>query len=618
MSLPARVALGYALLLAATWFLVARKVALDAPLPSLTPTEQSQVIANLRSIVDGRGPQPVPAATAWRGVATVWCKGEVTARADLASRAGQLTVGDDLIGEKLRALTADERATCRIKVDVLGGRAPVISSVDLLFAASLVPGIDGLGMQYAGHEILILPDELLRGDLLAGHRPLPSVDFDVGLDTRAAVNELARRAGLDGNAWKKTPHQIFRFRTLGFVEPAVAGAPVPILRGNSPGPSLTRATLRASIVDGGHYLRNHLHPSGRFDYEYYPGSDQGTGESGDYSLARHAGAALFLAQAAGATKDQSLATASRDALRFLVAAAPDGCDRPELACVGETGPHDGPRVVDLGTSALALSAAVEYQRATGDTEFAAWARRLAEFLLMMQKENGDFCHLYEPSTNTRNEKTRLLYFSGEAALALAKLDSLAPEPRFVAAVDKTLGYLTSDLYDGAFAANFFYGEDHWTCIALGDAWDRLPAGPRRDRYGDYCEGYAAFARRSQFLDGDPALEAQPDLAGSYGFSPLMPPHPTPVGSRTEAFVATFEVAQKRGRSAEAATLRAQILAAFRFLLAHQLRDDGAYLSPSPKSARGGWLMSDVKRSVRIDFIQHCGAAMLRGEPLVDD
>ena len=54
----------------------------------------------------------------------------------------------------------------------------------------------------------------------------------------------------------------------------------------------------------------------------------------------------------------------------------------------------------------------------------------------------------------------------------------------------------------------------------------------------------------------------------------------------------------------------------RFLLAHQIRDDSAYLMPNPEAARGGFLMSDVKRYIRIDFVQHACSAMLRAVDLL--
>jgi hypothetical protein len=141
---------------------------------------------------------------------------------------------------------------------------------------------------------------------------------------------------------------------------------------------------------------------------------------------------------------------------------------------------------------------------------------------------------------------------------------------------------------------------------------------RRDRYGDFCEGFARFLRRGEYLPGDGALVEQPDLLGAYGFTPLMPPHPTPVGSRSEAVVSTLRIATLRGHTAEAAAERAQLLASFRFLVDHQVREEDGWLMPNPAAARGGFLMSDVKRVVRIDYVQHTCSAMLRGESLAPE
>jgi hypothetical protein len=49
----------------------------------------------------------------------------------------------------------------------------------------------------------------------------------------------------------------------------------------------------------------------------------------------------------------------------------------------------------------------------------------------------------------------------------------------------------------------------------------------------------------------------------------------------------------------------------RFLLEHQISDDNSYMMQDPDAARGGFLMSDVKRYVRIDFVQHSCSALLR-------
>ncbi|HZS39745.1 MAG TPA: hypothetical protein VFF06_23090, partial [Polyangia bacterium] len=76
-----------------------------------------------------------------------------------------------------------------------------------------------------------------------------------------------------------------------------------------------------------------------------------------------------------------------------------------------------------------------------------------------------------------------------------------------------------------------------------------------------------------------------------------------------AMLSAYAIDRRLGLDAQ--DTRAQILAGMRFLLAHQLDDDAAWLMPNPEAARGGILMSDVKRYIRIDFVQHSCSAMLR-------
>ena len=285
-----------------------------------------------------------------------------------------------------------------------------------------------------------------------------------------------------------------------------------------------------------------------------------------------------------------------------------------LACVGTRGDEQ----VDLGSASLTLVAIAEYQRATGDARYESWARRLANFILSMQKPNGDFSHLYAPAAARRDETTKLLYYSGEAVFGLAKLlavPNLAPDPRWAPALDRGLDYLTGEQYQHL-AGQFFFLEDHWTCMAADFGWERLPDADRR-RYARFCDQFTAFLRRTQFGPGEAVVEAQPDFAGAYGFSPFLPPHATPVGSRLETTLSAYNMDRRLNLppSVTNAT-REQILAGARFLLAHQIRDDAAWLMPNPEAARGGLLMSDVARYVRIDFVQHSCSAMLRAADLL--
>jgi hypothetical protein len=579
----------------------------------LGPDERAAAMRLARDALDGRT-TAAPASGGFGArltgpaIVTLYADGKPAARVEGRGATVGAALADAARALALagRSIAPELRRRGRLKIDLVRARAPMVARIAPLFAFSLIGGVDGIGLEAGGREVLLTADDLLAADVLAAYSPARALELELGTDGAAVLRRLAERAGVA----RIDTRRLVRFRAESFVEPAGGGAPLPVFRGNPPGPPLTVDNLRRAAIAGGRYLLRQQQSDGSFVYEYYTLEDQSLFGGSSYSLPRHAGAAYFLAQLYGATREPALLDGARRALDYLMARAPGACDRPERACVGEAGDHE----VDLGSTAMALLAVTEHQRVSGDRRYQPWARRLAAFLVFMQKPDGDFCHLYDPSTDARDCKTKLLYYSGEAAFALSRLGALpefSVEPRWADAVDRGLLYVTGPAYD-YLAGQFFFGEDHWTCLAADSAWDRLPPA-HREGYSRFCDRFAAFLRRAQFRAGDDATVEQPDLVGAYGFTPFLPPHATPVGSRSEAALSVYAMDRRRGVAdgdAGRAT-RAQILDGVRFLLAHQITDDAAWLMPNPSAAAGGFLMSDVKRYIRIDFIQHSCSAMLR-------
>jgi hypothetical protein len=110
------------------------------------------------------------------------------------------------------------------------------------------------------------------------------------------------------------------------------------------------------------------------------------------------------------------------------------------------------------------------------------------------------------------------------------------------------------------------------------------------------------------------VDEHPELAGGYGLGPMLAPHDTPVGSRSECVISVWRMARRLGWPSD--RLREQILAALEFLLLRQLGDDQLWLAPNPPPARGGIPLSDVKPLVRIDSVQHACLALLRATELL--
>jgi hypothetical protein len=596
--------------------------------PPLTVEERAAAMRFLRASLDGDDAATAPPGFGAFAAAapdplrvTLFVAGEPAARVD--GRGATLGAALAAAARALAAAPVDAatRARGRIKLDLARGRAPIVTRIAPLFALSIVPGVDGVGVEVGGDERRLWPDELLAGDLLAANVPFPAAEFEIGADTRAVVRRLAD--GIPVVEWRALSKRFFRFGVESWIEPAD-----PARRARDPAWRVVRGNvvdeavivvdpdhLRQAARAGGRYLLGQLADDGRFGYEYFTVGDQVSWGGSDYSLPRHAGGAYYLAQLYGVTHDPALLDGARRSIAYLAARSGGACDRPDRACIGDADSEH----VDLGSTAMALLASAELLRVGGsDTGIdVAWARRLANFLVFMQKPDGDFCHLYRPRSDERDTRTKLLYYSGEALFALAKLlQAGVDDPRYVDALTRGLDHLTGAAY-AYFAGQFFYGEDHWTCLAADAGWERLPPA-RRLAYARFCDGFASFLARQQFTADDAIVAAQPDFLGAYGFSPLLPPHATPVGSRSEALLSIYAMDRRRGPegAAGARAARRQLLEGLGFLLRHQITDDAAYLMPAPDRARGGFLMSDVKRYVRIDFIQHACSAMLRAADLL--
>ncbi|MBV8760216.1 MAG: hypothetical protein JO257_23185 [Deltaproteobacteria bacterium] len=578
-----------------------------APPDRLGEPARMEVLASLRAAMQG---QEAPAPTIGPVAVTVWLNGRSLARVD----------GDDVAaaGAQLRAntlLRAQDLAHARIQVDVIHGHAPLGKNHPLVAAFALPgvsdalavnPGIDGIAAQVGDKTIRLLPHELVSAKLLASNQPSDVVpDFAMGADLSKIRMLVALRAG------KHEPvpvGDLYRFRTDTFVESPDHGFALPLYRGVPPAPALTGAALRAAALDGGRYLVAHQAANGRYLYEHDLVSGQKTDpRSVNYSMPRHAGTTYFLAELYRITKEDWLREPIERAFQHLadlLAAGHCGGTLPDgtpFDCVLDRNES----VSQLGSTALAVVALVEYERATGDPRYRPLATKLAAFILYMQRPDGSFRHLYNPKTRQPDDKAELLYYSGEAALALARMYAVTGDARYAQAAERGLDWLV-DWYD-FFLGGFFYGEEHWTCIAAEAIWPAV----KNPKYQEFCDGYGEFLRAQQPQPGD--FPDEDDLAGAYNFTPFVPPYNTPAGSRTEAMISAYLLGKHHGDPDPA--IAAQIRAALQYALGQQIRPDDDF--DAAGSADGGMPGSPIDRSVRIDYVQHVCSAMIRASEWID-
>jgi hypothetical protein len=600
------------------------------PPDRLDATERAAVIAVLRAgLADGAPQIATPAVRRPLGgplAVTAWYGGRalvrVTANGDDVSAAAVGAARQLHDQPALQSLSPSERAGVRLQVDLVTGTGPLgghsgwydsIAVPGIGDMLAINPGVEGVAAELDGKQVLLLPHELVAARLLAARRPSSVFpDFAMGVDVDSIAQLLAARAGAPSGTEVRG---LVRFRTDTFVEaPYHAGhaaPPLALYRGIPPAPRLSGQALREAALRGGRYLVAHLAPNGRYVYEH----DLSTGTASDasriggsYSMPRHAGTTYFLAELYRITREPWLLEPIQRAFAHLADLLAQGTctgtlpDGTAFDCVIDRNES----VAHLGSTALTVVALAEYQRATGDARYLPTAKKLAAWILWMQREDGSFRHLYDPSTRQRDDESQLLYYSGEASLALARMFAVTGDRRYAVAAEKGLDWLVG-WYD-FFMGGFFYGEEHWTCIAAEAAYPAV----NKAEHVDFCHGYGAFLRQQQAERGD--FPDEDDWTGAYAFTPFLVPYNTPAGSRTEAMISAYLLGRHHGTPDP--QVRAQIRAALQYALGQQIRPDTDFAVIGP--GLGGMPGSPIDRNIRIDYVQHVCSAMIRASEWIDD
>jgi hypothetical protein len=511
-------------------------------------------------------------------VASVWSAGELVAQAVLAQ------VGDP--DPKLReGLSEHPEATLVYESIVAEG--PVVVWPEAARAMSFFPGRDGMSATVGARTAYVTPDELLSKQAYDKGINVQSVQLAIGLDTAQALAILAQKLGT-------TVRDVIDAGTLRRIRVARAVPGRPEARPIAP-EALTRRDVREAALAAGRYLARGVDADGRLRYVV----DAPTNRTlGGYDWPRHAGATYFLAQVAELSGEADVALAALRAASYLR-------DRASLRC----GPYrcigDGSRV-DVGSAALTLIAFVEIARAKLDPGYALIVPELSAFLRAQQRSDGEFMHEYDRDAN-RPIDVQLLFYSGEAALALSRAHALTGDPRDLEAATHALAHLAGPAWS-FFGSRYYWGEEHWTCQAMDDLWGRASDEGLMRRALDFCLGWTAYSRGLQYGPGDTWFDAD----GAYGFGPIVTPRLTPAGSRTEAAIATLEAARRAGVApAELDRLDAQVRRSLALLMRHQFRPGVTHLLKDPAAVDGAVPGSEVDWQLRIDYAQHAGCAMVR-------
>jgi hypothetical protein len=510
-----------------------------------------------------------------RVIASVWSGGELVARAVIATPADR--------DPGLEAAHAAHPGSTLVHESVVG-EGPVLARPETALALSFVSGRDGIAVTIGERTELLTADDLLAHQAYDKGVNVASLGLSTGLDVPLALALFSQRFGMSARDVIDRG-RVRRFRVVR----SIPGAPSPRAIAAA---TLSVDDVRTAAVAAGLYLARGVDAQGRFRYLV----DAPTNRTlPGYDWPRHAGATYFLAQVAELTGDPGVAWATLRAASWLRDHALVSCG--DAKCIG-----DDP-VVDVGSTALTVLAFVQVARSKVDQGYALLVPELTAFLRAQQRADGEFMHEYDRGAG-RAVDVQYPYYSGEAAFALSRAHALLGDGRDLDAAARALAYLTGPAWS-FFGDRYYFAEEHWTCQAMDDLWDRAPSRSALD----FCLRWHAFGRRMQFRSGDTAWDAD----GAYGVSPLVTPRLTPVGSRSEAGIATLEAALRAGAPrAEIDALDAQLRRSLATLLRHQLGAAGTdHLFASPGDVAGAMPGSEVDWQLRIDYAQHTGSALVR-------
>lgn len=477
--------------------------------------------------------------------------------------------------------------------EAIVGTGPLTMSW-LFFDLGLVPGHDGVEATLDGKTAYATVDDLMSAQAYDRGHLWVEASFGWGTNKPMVLGILSRDL-------QKPPEEILarasfrrvRFERREWDKRPVGGGPIQGQPAHIEAQDLTPALVKDGLREAAYHLARALDGGGHFRYMINAPDD--TTIPG-YNWPRHSGATFFLAQAAHILDDGFVRlSALRAAARLR-----DEMMRPcgTHKCITEEQP-----VTEIGSSALALIAFTEIVRSGADASYKQPAAELADFLRSQQRPDGELMHFYNRTENKPID-VQLLYYSGEATLGLARAHAVNGDPRDLEAAQRILSHLSGSGWS-FFGSRYYYGEEHWTCQAVAELWDRAP---NRDAL-TFCSRWHEYQRRLQYSANDSPFDAD----GAFGFGPLIAPRVTPASSRGEAAGALLTVLLKEPdkHADEIPLVERELNRGLAFVMRNQLHPGPAYLFSNPVTIRGALPGSPVDWQLRIDYAQHAGCMMAR-------
>lgn len=403
---------------------------------------------------------------------------------------------------------------------------------------------------------------------------------------------------------------VFRHRNSATPEPVQLAAP--------------EWSLAQGIDEAAAYLVRVDDEQGRF--KYMVAQDGRHLAPKKYNVVRHAGAIYALAdyEVQGTSEDgkAKAADAAKRSAEYLVANYIRPLkDHADTFAVWSDPKEEGGREkrynAKLGGTGLGLIGLMGRYRAVGDAganaaKDLATAEGLGRFLVLMQKEDGDFTSNYTDEKGPNNE-FESLYYPGEAILGLTMLYEADKDPKWLETAAKGVAHLVK-IRKGQTKLP----ADHWLLIAMDrlyQVFGDLKSPPvSRDDMVDH-----GIALANTIIDGQDH-QPKPAIVGCY----TKDGRTTPTATRLEGLLALEHLlGSEPNRAKDRERVQQSIVKGILFLRRGQVTTGatkGALPAAVPIPGEDAGVNNDEgtedepgdhRAEVRIDYVQHAMSAMMR-------
>ncbi|WP_343621940.1 poly alpha-glucosyltransferase [Acinetobacter proteolyticus] len=207
--------------------------------------------------------------------------------------------------------------------------------------------------------------------------------------------------------------------------------------------------FKKMIEANAEFLSRQIQTDGRFAYGFFPAYDR---EIRSYNTVRHCTSVYALLETLIIQPDKRLIEKIQSAIDYALQHFYIE-KQPELAYMLDGDEDKGLDEIKLGANAAAILMLSKYQEITGDDRYLVYAQALANGILSMVNAAGETTHVLHYPSYEIKDKFRIIYYDGEAALALLRLYQLHADEKLLQTVKQMFERFMTQKYDRY--------HDHW-------------------------------------------------------------------------------------------------------------------------------------------------------------